>query len=223
MRYAETLPELPDIRLRLVEDLGTVGKPGFLWLCRHRLVADYPDGTTSGVFVYETVARRALDAVVIAAHFLVDGEPHVYLRSALRPPLGAGSSYREASTLWELPAGLIEVDGEHGAEAPQETARRELAEELGFTVPLEHLRELGASAFSTPGIIAERFYAFEVAVTPTERSEPPCDGSPLEAFGLVASLPLRAALGLCERGELGDAKTELVLRRLADRLTPRSA
>ena len=58
--------------------------------------------------------RRAIDAVIIVAHFEREGQRWVYLRSALRPPFyfrdPKRSPVAEAANgaLWELPAGLIE-------------------------------------------------------------------------------------------------------------------
>ena len=105
----------PDLELELVEDLSPAIPAGFLRLIRRRLRVRYPDGEVSAPFVYDELDRRAIDAVVIAAHFRRDGQPWVYLRSAVRPPLrfrdparspGGG---RESGSLWELPAGLIEI------------------------------------------------------------------------------------------------------------------
>ncbi|MET0411182.1 MAG: NUDIX hydrolase, partial [Polyangiaceae bacterium] len=196
---------------------------GFLSLVRRRLRAHYPDGTQSAPFVYDAVERRCVDAVVIAAHFVRAGEPWVYLRSAVRPPLSfrdpGRSPVLEARTgwLWELPAGLIEA-GEAGALGVQEAGRRELEEELGFEVTTEQLTALGHSTLPSPGVIGERHFFLSVVVDPAERGEPSLDGSALERFGRVMALPLERALALCRSGQIEDAKTELGLRRLAESL-----
>ena len=44
------------------------------------------------------------------------------------------------------------------------------------------------------------------------------DGSPMEEGSSQAFVPLLLAIDLCERGEIEDAKTELLLRRLLHRL-----
>jgi ADP-ribose pyrophosphatase len=44
------------------------------------------------------------------------------------------------------------------------------------------------------------------------------DGSCLEEGGAALVLPLAEALARCRRGEIADAKTEVALRRLAERL-----
>jgi ADP-ribose pyrophosphatase len=212
---------LPEIALELVEDVSPPGPAGFLRLVRRRLRARYPDGSISSDFAYDEVDRRAIDAVIIAAHFRRGGERWVYLRSAVRPPLffrdPTRSPVPEARTgaLWELPAGLIEPDEQTSA-GVFEAARRELAEELGFEVPASALHALGTSTLPAPGFIAERHFFVEVEVEPARRGEPSLDGSALEHFGRVVALPLTRALALCRNGRIEDAKTELGLRRLED-------
>jgi ADP-ribose pyrophosphatase len=213
--------EFPKILLEQVADMSPAAPAGFLRLQRRRLVARYPDGSLSPEFVYDEVDRRAIDAVIIAAHFERDGLPWVYLRSAVRPPL----FFRDASrspvveqgtgALWELPAGLIEP-GEQTELGVFEAARRELEEELGFAVAASDFRALGPSTLPAAGFIAERHFFVRVEVDPGARGEPSLDGSALERFGRVLALPLRRALALCETGRIEDAKTELGLRRLVD-------
>jgi ADP-ribose diphosphatase len=211
----------PDLRLEVLEDLSPAGAAGFLRLVRRRLRVRYPDGTQSSDFVYDEVARKAIDAVVIVAHFEQGGERWVYLRSALRPPLyfrdPGHSPVAEAQNgaLWELPAGLIEVE-EQSAHGVFEAGRRELQEELGFVVDSSEFKPLGPPTLPCTGVIAERHFFVEVSVDPAARQEPSLDGSALERFGRVGALPLERALALCREGRIEDAKTELGLRRLAD-------
>lgn len=214
---------LPEITLELSEDLSPPDPGGFLRLVRRRYRARYPDGTLSEPFVYDIVERRAIDAVVIVAHYVARGELCVYLRSAVRPPLLSRDASRSpvpeldrGPGLWELPAGLVEVD-EQTPEGVRRCASRELEEELGFVQPPDLLRELGPSTYPAPGIIGERHFYFEVEVNPKIRADPACDGSPLEHGGLVRGLGLSDALALCASGRIEDAKTELGLRRLAER------
>jgi len=214
----------PEIRLSLLEDLSPPDQTGFLRLVRHRYRASYPDGTESVPFVYDAVDRKAIDAVVIAAHFVAsDGTPWVFLRSAFRPPLTlrnrAHSPLPDEACdghLWELPAGLVE-SAEQSATGVARAAQRELLEELGFDVGVDALSPLGHSTFPAPGFIAERHFFFEVRVDPQARREPELDGSPLEHFGSVIELPLSKALELCREGAIEDAKTELALRRLQEK------
>lgn len=216
---------LPTIVLELLEDLTPRAEPGFLRLLRKRYRARYPDGSESVPFVYDSIDRRALDAVVIAAHYLdANGERFVYLRSALRPPLLDRGPTRSATPaddpkdagIWELPAGLVE-GSEQSPEGLRRTSARELGEELGFDMPAERCLELGPGTFPVPGLFAERHYYFEVTVEPSTRTEPSLDGSALEKCGEVVALPLARALELCRTGVLHDSKSEIALRRLAER------
>jgi ADP-ribose pyrophosphatase len=215
----------PDIRLELVEDLSPPDPGGFLRLVRRRFRAHYPDGTSSEAFVYDEVDRPAIDAVVIAAHYATGGRRHVYLRSAVRPPVVMRDARRSPIPeparrgMWELPAGLIEA-GEQDRDGPRRAAARELFEELGFGVEASALLPLGPSSFPAPGVIAERHFFFHVEVAPQTRVEPAHDGSPLEHLGAVVSIPLDDALAMCRRAEIEDAKTELALRRLAEIVRP---
>jgi ADP-ribose pyrophosphatase len=224
-RAIVTALNLPAIVLELLEDLTPRAEAGFLRLVRRRYRAHYPDGSTSVPFVYDSIDRRFLDAVVIAAHYVdTGGVRHVYLRSALRPPLLDRGPARSATPdqdpkdagIWELPAGLVE-DTERSPEGLRRTSARELGEELGFELPPERCLELGAGTFPVAGLFAERHYYFEVTVEPSTRAEPSLDGSALEKSGEVVAVPLARALELCRTGVLLDSKSEIALRRLAER------
>jgi ADP-ribose pyrophosphatase len=215
---------LPEIELELLAEHTEAPDGAFLRLVRRSYRARYADGQQSAPFDYDAVDRAALDAVVIAAHY--EDEAHgtmVFLRSCLRPPLVLragrfGVSRAPATGLWELPAGLVEPLDET-TEGVRRTAQRELLEELGFDVPLDRLEALGPSTYPAPGFTAERQHFFSVAVIAAARRTPTLDGSVLEQGGVVVALPLSAALTLCDRGAIEDAKSELGLRRLKDLLT----
>jgi ADP-ribose pyrophosphatase len=217
------LPALPSIELRVVQDQSAPAGAGFLRLRRRLLRACYPDGSGSEPFSYDCVERTALDAVVVAAHYLGAGaQRFVYLRSALRPPVGLRPMdcrpWPEKSplgVLWELPAGLVEPD-ECSREGLARCAARELGEELGFELPPEALRPLGPSTFPAPALIGERHHYFHVVVSPEQRMRPSEDGSVLERDAAVLALPLEEALTLVRHGQIEDAKTELGLRRLTE-------
>lgn len=216
------LPPLPTITLELVEDRSPRSADGFLSLRRHVLRAVHADGTRSEPFIYDSLERRALDAVVIAPWYRDDsGQPIVVLRSAVRPPVlnRGGSPVEEpgGAGLWELPAGLVEA-GERSASGVRAAAARELLEETGYDVPPEQMHELGTSAFPAPALIGERHFFFAVEVDPETRGAPTLDGSALEVGAQLAEVPLADALELCRAGAIPDEKTELALRRLADRL-----
>lgn len=197
--------------------------PPFLRVRREMFRLRFANGELSEPFAYDTIDRVRLDAVVIAAHFRgEDGRRRVYLRSALRPPVATrpidARPYPEApdlGTLWELPAGLVEVD-ERSPEGLVACVVRELHEELGFDVDPARVLALGPSAFPAPGMIGERHYYFHVEVDPARRAIPLEDGSPLERHASIVTAALPDLLDLARAGGLEDLKTELALRRLAE-------
>jgi len=221
------LPPPPRIALEVLRDRTSTASltGGFLDLLRLDLVARYPGGETSAPFAYDMVTRKALDAAVIAAHFTRGGARHVFLRTALRPPLAMRASRSVPGVdprgpaspgmdpgVWELPAGLIEP-----GEAPVAAAARELEEELGFRVPASALQPMGGWTLPAPGMVAEVQYFFHVEVDPdAARGAPTEDGSALERGASILSLPVTDALEHCRRGLIPDAKTELGLRRLLE-------
>ncbi|WP_437998002.1 NUDIX hydrolase [Sorangium sp. So ce185] len=217
------LPPFPKLALRLVQTIPSLDGPGFLNVRRQVFRVEFPDGTLSDPFTYDSVDRERLDAVVIAPHYRgADGRRHVYLRSALRPPAATRAPevcpFPEAPTLgalWELPAGLVELD-ERSPEGLKRSAARELLEEAGFDVPPSELKPLGPSTFPAPGMVGERHFFFHVEVDPARQGAPLEDGSPLERHAVIVAVPLDEAIELTRRGEIEDAKTEVALRRLAE-------
>lgn len=186
--------------------------PGFLGLRRYDLVL-LQAGKRSASFRYDTVERRALDAAVMLAHSVgEDGQVEVYLRSAVRPPVGLREdSPTSRSVMWEVPAGLIEP-----GEEPRAAAAREVDEELGFTVSPEQMEPLGGWGYPAPGFVGEIHHFFHVRVDPRTQHPPGGDGSPLEEVAVIVKIPLEEALAACRTGVVRDEKTELALRRLAD-------
>jgi ADP-ribose pyrophosphatase len=191
---------------------------GFVDLRRVELVARYPDGKTSDPFRYDAATRKGIDAVVILAFRRVQGrvpgadERHVFLRSAVRPPIALRDGMTVSDwNLWELPAGIVDP-----GEVPRGAAARELEEELGFAIDASRLVELGSWTWPAPGVIAEKHFYFAVDITSDAATVPTEDGSPLERCASILTLPLGDLLDRCRRGELPDAKTELALRRFAE-------
>ncbi|MQA35078.1 NUDIX domain-containing protein [Modestobacter roseus] len=87
----------------------------------------------------------------------IDDQDRVVLLRQYRHPLG--------EHLWELPAGLRDVDGE----PPVEGARRELAEEVQLAA--EHWSLL-ATAYSTPGFCDEKVLVYLAeGLSPVDRPE----------------------------------------------------
>jgi ADP-ribose pyrophosphatase len=217
------LPALPKHTIVVLDERLSRDPPGFLRLRQRVLKIRFEDGRESGPFEYDAVERERLDAVVMAAHYRdASGKRWVYLRSSLRPPAALRS--REASpmaepatlgNLWELPAGLVEID-EQSPLGLRRAAARELLEEVGVAVDPADLRSLGPSSFPAPAVIGERHFFFHVEVDPRAITVPTEDGSPLEEGAVVVAVPLDEAIALCRRGVIEDTKTELALRRLAE-------
>jgi 8-oxo-dGTP pyrophosphatase MutT (NUDIX family) len=204
------LPQTPEIRLSAVAPAVDL-QGSFLRLERLRLKVIAKDGAESKPFEYDIVTRRALDSVVIAAHFERGGQVHIILLTAVRPPLWARDE--GSMTLWELPAGLVEP-----GEVPRDAAARELFEETGARAEPAALEPLGAAMLPAPGMIAEVQSYFHVRVDPDHLAAPPGDSSALETVSTRAFVPLEEALALCASGGIRDMKTELALRRLRDAL-----
>jgi ADP-ribose pyrophosphatase len=213
------LPRLPKVELVVLGDRSSEPQ-GFLTLKRFDCEVRVDDRPPSARFRYDLIDRRALDAAVMAVHHLgPDGQPRVWLRSAIRPPVALRSLPPQGSgALWELPAGLIEP-----GEDPAAAAARELEEELGFAVAAVELAPLGNWSFPAPGFVGEAHWFFHARVDPEARKDPGGDGSPLEEAAAIIHVPLAEALLACEAGEIRDAKTELALRRLADVLGGRGS
>lgn len=111
--------------------------------------------------------------------------------------------YRHAAGgwLWEVPAGKLDGD-----EAPEQAARRELAEEAGIAA--EHWAPLG-SILPSPGFCDERiflYHATDVRPVPTARE-------PAEVLEVHWLSPEQLRL-MAASGEIDDAKTLATLLRL---------
>jgi ADP-ribose pyrophosphatase len=109
--------------------------------------------------------------------------------------------------LWEVPAGLRDVDGEPTAA----TAGRELAEEAGLRAErLDHL----VTFYNSPGFSDEELVVYEA----TGLTEVPDDRQGIEEqHMLVARVPLSEALAMVDDGRITDAKTVIALLAVARR------
>jgi 8-oxo-dGDP phosphatase len=139
-----------------------------------------------------TVARREvvehLGAVAVAA---VDGDGAVTLVHQYRHPL--------RRRIWELPAGLLDQNGE----APVDSARRELVEEAGLTAARwETLVDVAAS----PGFTDEVVRVF-LARELSEVDRTMLGHDDEEADLVVRKLPLAEAVRMALAGELVNAAT----------------
>src|SRR5438270_11339280 len=143
-----------------------------------------------------------------------------YVREVVRHPGGAAvvavgndgtvtlvSQYRHPTVryLLELPAGKLD-----SGERPEQTAARELEEELGVVAGrMEQLSEF----YSTPGFCAEKLWVF-LATDLRETAHKYEDDEIIE----VVRLPLRRALEMIASREIEDAKTIIGLLLAAERL-----
>ncbi len=132
---------------------------------------------------------------------------------AVLPYLSASSEvvllrqYRPAVGGWiiEAPAGTIAP-----GEVPEETAARELEEEAGLR---PGRLELVAKGYLTPGYSNEYMYLY-IAWDPLPGRAAREEDEVIETLNVDVS----EALGMLERGEIGDVKTALLLLALARRL-----
>jgi 8-oxo-dGDP phosphatase len=124
----------------------------------------------------KVVGREVVEHPGAVAVVALDERDRVLLIRQYRHPV--------AATLWEIPAGLRDVDGEPLVE----TARRELAEEAGYQAA--DWRVL-ADFLSSPGISTERlrvFLARDLTVVPAAEDEYVRQHE--EAYLTVAWVPL---------------------------------
>ena len=151
------------------------------------VVADFeaPDGSR-----FERDVVRSPGAVAaVPLVFDAEGNPSVVLVRQYRP------AYEQE--LIEIPAGMRDVDGE----PPEETARRELAEEVGILpASLELLIELLPSPGLTDSVTT---IYLATGCAPVERSL----HGPEEEHSEVLHIPLDDAVAMVERGDIADSKS----------------
>jgi ADP-ribose pyrophosphatase len=107
-------------------------------------------------------------------------------------------------TLWEIPAGTIEPN-----ELLETCARRELAEETGYTAEVWDYRGF---LYASPGVLDEKLHLFIAQQLTPGAARPEVDEQ-LEPV----TVKLADAIGMCLSGEIKDAKTVTALL-LWDRL-----
>ena len=212
----------------LLEKEEELGRGHYLRLRRVHLRNQYEDGTLSAPYFCELVDRpnHGTDAVVVG---LWRRNPHsqtieVLLRKGLRPALRFGRVADHLAVpdpapyllLDEVVAGILEEE-DRGIVGIRRRAVAEAWEEAGVRLQESDLEFLGQRTFPSPGMTPEAFFLV-CAEVKQEPLPPTGDGSPMEQGALVRWLPLEQALLLCERGEIEDAKTELLLHRLQRRL-----
>lgn len=130
----------------------------------------------------EVAIHRGASAVVP-----VDADGNTYLVRQFRVATG--------KTLTEIPAGKLDFEGEDRLDA----AKRELKEETGFTAARwTHLTDLN----TTPGFTNELIGVY--LARDLTKGETDFDD---DEFLDLVKLPLREAVEMVKRGELGDSKT----------------
>lgn len=199
----------PQIKLKLIE--GKL-EPKFIWAESNKYKLQYPDGTESEIVTLDMAKRKKLEASVIVPYFYGDDKPHIYLRSCPRPAIIEKFGPKEGN-LWELPAGLIDK-----GETPIQAAKRELLEEAGFDYEEWRFIMMGKPFFPNPGMSAEKLWMFGIQVYPKDMGEPLLDGGPMERNADIITISLDRAMELCAKGDFVDAKTELGIRRLNQKL-----
>ncbi|MEM9462191.1 MAG: NUDIX hydrolase [Myxococcota bacterium] len=200
---------------------------GFMAVRRLRMRNRRDDGSLSKPYICDFLVRpKGVDAVVVAIYHRGDAGVRVLLREGLRPALSKGrpveslpiADSRTYLTFTEVVAGIIEVD-DRGEQGVRSRAALEVQEEAGFVVSADDVIFLGAGSFPSPGSMPEKFWLMAVEVpTTTAPQEPMGDGSPMEEGATTRWISLDEAIAACVDGRIEDAKTELVLRRLAERL-----
>jgi ADP-ribose pyrophosphatase len=190
------------------------------------------DGTRSDPYFCEFSdrPRHGTDAVAVALWRRgAGGEVEVLLRRGLRPTLRFGRPVERLAQpdaapylhLTEVVAGILE-DGDLGEDGIRRRAALEAWEEAGLRVEPGAIRLLGR-VFLSPGMSPECCYLATAEVGQQQAVLPEGDGSPMEEGSRQRFVPLVEAIALCDRGEIEDAKTEVLLRRLAAQLaTPSS-
>ncbi len=217
--------EVVDYETLGVEDFGG---SGYLRVRRVHIQNRRRDGSLSPRYFCEFVdrPRHGTDAVVVGLwHRDASGEVQVLLRQGLRPALRFGRPVERlpipdpAPFLFftELVAGILE-DEDRGEEGIRRRAAIEAHEEAGLRIDPAAIELLGRPVFPTPGMAPECFYlTCAEVVDPTAATAPEGDGSPREEGSSQRFVPLSEANAMCERGEITDAKTEILLRRLERR------
>ena len=220
--------------IELLEDRTATSRldEGFLRLKRYRARNRRADGSASREYPIDVIDRPTLDAVAVVLWARTPRGVEVLTRRGIRPAAyfrrGKNPALPEPEYLLleEIVAGVLEP-GELGVEALVHRAIEEAREEAGVELVPGRVRLLGGPFFLVPGIASEKLHLLEAEV---ERHQAggagdgwawaphEGDGSPMEEGAELRWRELGAAVRACTAGEIEDVKTELGLRRLADRL-----
>lgn len=138
----------------------------------------------------EPVRRDVVEHPGAAAVIAINDQDEIAFIQQYRHPVGA--------ELWEIPAGLLDVEGED----PKETARRELREEVDLIAGrIDKLMTLALS----PGGSDEFVHVYLATdLTPADK---PFDRGEEEAEFELTWVPARAAMNAVLRGNVANATT----------------
>jgi ADP-ribose pyrophosphatase len=199
-----------------VLDDQRVGEGGHLRLRRMRMRLLLDDGSRTPEGTWDYVERPiGLDAVVVALFRRRSGRVEILLRHGVRIPVQFGRPQRPESLLFpELVAGIVETGEDLASRAAAEAM-----EEAGLRLEPSSVEVLGPAVFPTPGMCAEVFHFVCCEVAPDAETHAVAgDGSAFEVGARLEWAALEDALIRCGSGEIRDMKTELGLRRLAEKL-----
>lgn len=214
------------VGVEVLQDVSRIASPvdGFVRRYRHRAKTRLSDGTRTEAYVADYIdrapGRRDAVAVVVYIPDPQPGRSLVILRQQLRYPVWIATG---APLMTEVVAGVLEGD-----ERPEDTARREVAEETGLSVDADAVVRLGGPFYPSPGVMTEMVYVVAARLPPDTLNAPlpvaPGDGSPMEDGARLIAVALDDALALpsgpptadVDRVTLCDAKSEIALRRLRE-------
>ncbi len=150
--------------------------------------------------VFERDVVRSPGAVAVVPVLDGPGGPEAILVRQFRPAIG--------EWLLEIPAGLRDKPGED----PEETARRELAEEAGYAAERYELLTVFANAAGMTDQRTHIYFATGLTEVPTG-----ADGVE-ETYLTIERVAFRDVPALIEAGDLADAKTLIGLLMAGQRL-----
>lgn len=192
-----------------------------VWKTKSKIHYDVESEEISEEFEMDMIFRKYPDAVVIVAYTL-EPEPYVYLTSCYRPAKDwanypAFAEENGVGNTWELPAGGVDPNElEQSFKGYQLAAARELKEETGLIISPDELSFLGKRTFSGTG--SERLFFLSVEIKKENKIDILGDGHPTERHNQVIKISLQDAFKHIEAGYLTDAKTEIGLNRLNNKL-----
>lgn len=217
-------PRVVDVEF--VQDLTRESAPDSGYLRRRRVRAKsvLSDGRRTAPYVVDWVERAPghEDAVAVCVHAEIDGARWVLLRRQLRVAQHVAIGHPLSL---EIVAGVLEP-----GRSVEEMAVVEAHEEAGLHLEASQIRPLGQPIFPVAASFSERIHIVEAEVQGQvfeTLQTPPTDGSPMEEGADLWLGRLDEALRLVHAPPsptelfLTDAKTEIALHRLRDRLESR--